>query len=358
MSKDIKGSAGQPGPGWGAFLASPKLLYWLLPALIVMSVAGTLVPQGEARDAYAGRFGVWAGLLLGLRVDDIYHSWPFTALLALLALNLGLCTWRRRAGFNRRRDVLTTHVGVLVTLAGGVATAVLGQRGSMPFHVGELRDRVESAAGAFTLPFSVRLERFEVERHDADRHHLTVIHRKDGWAETVDAQPGVPRPLHEGTASLVVVDYYPDFAMDEKGPSTRSQSPNNPALRVEVSDGQGKEKHWVFARFAGFHANPNSRYELTYELAPGRIKQFRSDIEVLDGGWVAGRASVSVNTPFRWKGWAFYQSGYDPDNPDYSNLLVSRDPGVPLVYAGFLLLCVGVAWTYVRGGRQSQGGAP
>ncbi|MBI4678649.1 MAG: cytochrome c biogenesis protein ResB [Elusimicrobia bacterium] len=327
MNRHNKEEAASGGWSLANLLGSTRLLYGLLPALIILSVAGTLV-------------------------DDIYHSVFYTFLPALLAVNLGLCTWRRRPMWGRRPDVLTTHAGVLAILAGGMVTAVTGTRGSLPLNVGELRDHVEAGTGSFHLPFGVRLADFTIERHQDDRHRLVVASLADGWTETVETTAQGTVSLRSGAATLKVLGYYPDFVIDGGKAATRSQSPNNPALRLEVSDAKGKEAQWLFAKFGDFYAAPKSRYKVTYELHPGRIKQFRSDVEVVEGGWVAAKASLSVNSPLRWKGWTLYQSGYDPDNPYYSSLLVSRDPGVPVVYAGFLLLCVGVTWTYLRAGSR------
>ncbi|MDD5629469.1 MAG: cytochrome c biogenesis protein ResB [Elusimicrobia bacterium] len=332
-------------------LASPRLLYWLLPGIILLSAAGTLIPQGETPAWYAGRFGGWAGLLTLCRLDDIYHSGLFTFLLGLLGLNLALCTWDRQIHFRVRPDVLMTHLGILTILAGGMVTGVAGRRGSLPLNVGQTKDAVEGRPG-FTLPFSVKLEDFNIDFYGSGRHRLTVTGRAGGWRETAEVEAGAEAALRGGAVRVKALDFYPDFIIDQAGPATRSQMPNNPALRLEISDSQGAEKHWAFARFPGFHADPKSRYEVAYELAPGRIKQFRSEVAILENGWVAARRDIAVNKPLRWKGYTLYQAGYDPENPGFSSLLVNRDPGVPVVYAGFLLLCVGLLWTFLRGMRR------
>jgi cytochrome c biogenesis protein len=328
------------------------MLYWLLPALVVLCGIGTLIPQGEAADFYIQRFGVWSGLLLRLRADDIYHCGLFTALLALLGLNLALCTWQRQVHVRVRPDVLLTHVATLLILAGGMVTGMSGKRGSLPLTVGEMVDTVQGTR-PFKLPFSVKLEDFQIDYYDAGQHRLTITDRQHGWSETAEVQPGKTVYLKGGSVRVTALDFFPDFVMDDKGPATRSQAPNNPALRLEISDGQGTEKQWAFAKFPGVHMGEKSRYEISYELAPGRIKQFRSEVALIEGGWIAARRSMEVNKPLRWKGYTFYQAGYDPENPNYSNLLVSRDRGVPVVYAGFLLLTVGLAWTFVRGGGKN-----
>jgi cytochrome c biogenesis protein len=333
------------------FLASARLLYWLLPCLILLSVAGTIIPQGEATPWYADRFGSWAGPLTLCRLDDIYHSGVFTFLLGLLGLNLALCTWQRQFHVRLRPDVLLTHIAILTVLAGGMTTGIAGRRGSLPLNVGETKDTAEGKPG-FALPFSIKLEDFHVEYYGSGRHRLTVTDSKAGWSETAEIQVGESTTLHGGTVRVKALEFYPDFVIDQNGPATRSQSPDNPALRLEIAAAQGTEKQWVFARFPGMHMGGTSRYELAYALAPGQVKQFRSEVALLESGWVAARRDIAVNKPLRWKGYSLYQAGYDPDNPGYSNLLVSHDPGVPVVYAGFLLLTAGLVWTFLRSLRR------
>jgi cytochrome c biogenesis protein ResB len=331
------------------FFGSPMLLYSLLPVLVVVSVIGTLIPQGETAAAYAERFGGWSRLLLGLRLDDLYHSSGFSVLLALLGLNIASCTWNRRAACARRQDVLLTHVSILLILTGGLVTAVKGERGDLPLTVGQTRDWIESGTRVVGLPFTVRLNKFTVERYGSAGNHLSIACPEEGWAETLEVQPGQSVRLRSADVTVKVLGYYPDFVITHEGPATRSQAPNNPALRLELRDKQGTQKQWVFARFEGFHATAESRYSFSYRLEEPRIKQFVSELEILEGGVSKARAFVSVNAPLRWKGWTLYQAGYDEGNPDYSNLLASWDPGVPWIYIGSFLLCLGLAWTFMKG---------
>jgi cytochrome c biogenesis protein len=329
-------------------MASAKLLYVLLPLLIAASILGTLIPQGEGAEWYAERFGSWAGLVKVFQADDLYHSFWFVFLMGLLAVNLTLCSWKRFALLKVRLDVLVSHLGIIVILAGGMVSGVAGRRGNMPLFQGEARDLVEASRGAFRMPFAVLLERFEVEYYGAPSHRLVVRRKGEDWSEVLPVEPGKETAVRSGSVRVRVREYYPDFVMGDEGPTTRSQSPENPALRVEIADDKGVEKQWAFAKFEGFHANKANRYELHYEMEPARIKQFRSDLGVVENGVVVSRKSINVNNPLRWRGYTVYQSGWDPENPRYSNLLVSRDPGTPLVYLGFLLLPLGLCWTFVR----------
>lgn len=62
-------------------------------------------------------------------------------------------------------------------------------------------------------------------------------------------------------------------------------------------------------------------------------KQFTSLLSV-DGS----KLRTSVNHPGRYKGYRIYQYGYDPDSRQYSVLKIVRDPFLPVVALGALLL--------------------
>lgn len=76
------------------FIASMKFAIILLIVVAAACVVGSLVPQGELfdRGAYSERT---AGLILGLGLDDVFHSWWFIALVSLLCLSVLLCNLTR-----------------------------------------------------------------------------------------------------------------------------------------------------------------------------------------------------------------------------------------------------------------------
>jgi len=43
-----------------------------------------------------------------------------------------------------------------------------------------------------------------------------------------------------------------------------------------------------------------------------------------------------------YKGYTFYQSGYNPEDLSYTSLQVVKDPGVAVVYSGFALMIAGL----------------
>ena len=78
------------------FIASMRFAIILLVVVAIACVVGSLVPQGEQfalyRDSYAERT---AAFILAFHLDDVFHSWWFIALVALLCLSVLLCNLTR-----------------------------------------------------------------------------------------------------------------------------------------------------------------------------------------------------------------------------------------------------------------------
>lgn len=72
------------------------------------------------------------------------------------------------------------------------------------------------------------------------------------------------------------------------------------------------------------------------------ITDFRSTVRIIEKEKEVLRAGIGVNSPLRYKGYSLYQSYYDPVNDAWTGIEVVRDPGVPVLYAGFALLNIGI----------------
>jgi hypothetical protein len=64
---------------------------------------------------------------------------------------------------------------------------------------------------------------------------------------------------------------------------------------------------------------------------------------------------ISMNHPLEYGGYTFYQSSYVQDEMgNLSVLSVSRDPGRPITFAGYVLLLVGMVWVLVKRMAESR----
>lgn len=74
------------------YIRSMRFGILLLALIAACSVAGTVIPQGREIAFYAQTYRSFHGVLLVLQLHNIFESWYFVTLLALLCLNLSLCS--------------------------------------------------------------------------------------------------------------------------------------------------------------------------------------------------------------------------------------------------------------------------
>ena len=106
------------------FLRSMTFGMVLLGLILIGSFAGSLIAQGKAPEWYAQTYPGWEGPLLALQIDDVFGSWYFITLMALLCLNLTLCSLIRirrviRACKNAPQNAAKLETKVLLTAEGG-----------------------------------------------------------------------------------------------------------------------------------------------------------------------------------------------------------------------------------------------
>jgi len=85
-------------PVW-RFFASVKLALITLFILAATSIIGTLIKQGQESASYVREYGAeLARIFETLDITNMYNSWWFVALLALFAVNLVVCSIERLPG--------------------------------------------------------------------------------------------------------------------------------------------------------------------------------------------------------------------------------------------------------------------
>ncbi|MFH1994905.1 MAG: cytochrome c biogenesis protein ResB, partial [Nitrospinota bacterium] len=100
---------------WRLF-TSMRLALFLIFLLAILSVVGTLIPQGRGESFYLTTYGAnLSHWFVRLDIPDMYHSWWFSLLLAIFALNIIVCTIERFPPkwslFKRgERDMDLTHI--------------------------------------------------------------------------------------------------------------------------------------------------------------------------------------------------------------------------------------------------------
>ena len=105
------------------YLRSMRFGILLLCLIAACSVAGTLIPQGREIAWYARSYASAHGIILLLRLNRVFESWYFIALLVLLGLNLSFCS------LTRIRNVIRSARGEAERTAGMPDTVLLNAEG-------------------------------------------------------------------------------------------------------------------------------------------------------------------------------------------------------------------------------------
>ena len=380
---------------------SAKLAIFLFFTLAVTSILGTVVPQGLSPEQYRSLYnpGLYA-LFDFFDVFDLFHSWWFTALLGLLAVNLIVCTviqGRRiyrvylspKEGFEddsvfrstqftasfrsdrgvtemaeettailkssvgkvsaatrdgktylfaekgkySRLGMVFVHVSVIFILAGSLIAAIWGFDGTMKIIEGERSNRVLLSGGrhVLALGFDIRCDDFTVEFYDTGmpKEYRSDISILEGGSEVLAASIRVNHPVrHRG------IKFYQ---------STYGVAPKS-RLVVGVTNRKTGEEHVLGMRMMEKTPLPG----ISAEMAVG---EFKSDYQghgpaVLGVLFEKGKAHEMF--------WIFPEGSHDATVKGdlafvlkdvkqvyYTGLRVTKNPGMPLIWDGFLLVVIG-----------------
>jgi hypothetical protein len=156
-----------------------------------------------------------------------------------------------------------------------------------------------------------------------------------------------PFPNRESTG-FTIRYLYPDAARLQASPASDGEELLNPVARVEVwePDWDNTEEAYLYpggSRRGGTYLIPDNAYFLALESLKDReMEYYKSELSVVDAeGKVRKSETIVVNEPMYFGGYRFYQTDYDPNNPAYSGIGISREPGLPVIYFGFAVLAAG-----------------
>jgi len=205
--------------------------------------------------------------------------------------------------------------------------------------------RFPSMHASIDTPFDLRYIRSEGLMGIDD--YLFVVNAPDGEpvlahirrgqlvARTV-IKPGQPTAV-EGRDFSFVVDTFFENANISNEVVDRPDLPPRPSAQILVEQG---------GQTTSYHAIEGTPldvpgYRMMY-IQEESIRDFYSVLQIVDGEEIIKEKTIEVNDPLRHEGYALYQSSYDSEGLSWSGLQVKKDPGVPLVYGGFLVQIFGM----------------
>lgn len=272
--------------------SSIDLALFIISAIAVTSIAGTVIPQGESLQFYSERYGYKPAVILEiLNLTNMYSSYWFQGLLIILCVNLVVCSWERlpRVLAITRKDNLEISTA---NIANNPATTVL------------LSTQQYSAESKSVLTSSLESLSFKsAEKSDSE---YLLLHEKGAWSRFGAYIVHLSILLIIGGALVGKFIGYSAFVFIDEGTST-------PTVHED-----GDSHRNIPLGFEVFCQNFTTDY-----YPNGSPKEYRSDLIVFESGNKVLEKTISVNDPLKYKGLTFFQASYQPIGNEYK-LLVTK----------------------------------
>jgi cytochrome c biogenesis protein len=397
-------------------LASVQLTFVLLLSLAATSIIGTLIPQNSEPAAYVAAFGeTLYRFFLVLGLFDMYHSWWFQILMLLLAANIIVCSAERLSAGRRimfvrkpvfqaarfrnlpdrecfsdergpdalrplyepyftrkvravqieatdrgfrmfgengrwtRFGVYTVHLSVVLLLIGGLIGSIFGFDGFVTIPEGETVQQItlRNTGARLRLPFAIRCDDFNVSFYETGapkefRSSLTLLEngqavlRKDIIVNDPLRYRGISifqssygtMPSNEAVLSFTSRDTGLIYTQELKIGQEISLPENlGTFVLTELRHQAQFRGHTVGDAFIGRLTSPGgSAQEVVLPIRFPTFDRMRR-----------GEVVIAVDQ-FKER--------------HYTGLQVNQDPGVDLVYIGFVLMILGCYVTFFRSHQQ------
>lgn len=248
---------------------------------------------------------------------------PVKVILAIIGLNLVICTLSKLKTL--RRSTLVIHLGSIIILAGGLIST-FGFIATINIYEGGTVDTVYNWNMEEDVPLGYELQ---VARINMDFYSLGVrigVLKNGQKADLIETRTD---------DSFVFGSYR--IQVDRLDPFAR-------VAYLTVESGDGK---LIGSLSTDGQRSLPSEFPLDFKLVAFQdphVKRMWVDLELFKEGDLVVSGTSEVNHPLRWKGMKFFltQIAFDEMGKSYAGIQISKDPGVPYVYTGFIVLCLGL----------------
>jgi hypothetical protein len=309
------------------YLSQRYIIQWLssIPASVISMVllvfwvlCAGLLPQTPQENE----------MLTKLGFRSVTSSWSMTLTILWFLTSLGLVVLRRlnnRFNWNSFGFFLN-HFGLWLTLLAGYMGSGDIWRVRTKCFVGETQTiGYDNNNIAYHLPFSIELLQFE--RHDYSPS-LAVLNANTGEFRTISNSLFRGKQYSANGIGFTVVseDSLPDGSH-----------------KAQIAS-----KHVKYWLTTGNIKTSPQYFELGNDslllLKRGNAKSYKSLLRI--DNKIA--RDIQVNAPFQYKGWYIYQTGFtEEQDGSYSSIIeLVRDPWLPLVYTGLIMVLIGSVFLF------------
>lgn len=282
------------------FITSLKWTISIISCLLLLLIPQTLIANRSQ--------------LLALAINMILLAIGFTLL---------LCTLKNIKRFSK--SVLVIHFGVLLVLAGS-AMSSLGYIATINIYEGDSVTTVYRWDVEEDVPLGFTLR-------------IVKIHRRYYPA---DLKIGVLK--QDEKIGLFELKTGEDFSLDEYRVHVQTLDPIAEIATLEIL---GSDSRVIGTTSTAASDVMDQDFPYTFRLVAYKspiLQKIWVDLEIdqADAETISG--TTAVNAPFLWNGLRFYNTKIDLDQNriPYAGIQIVDDPGIPGVYLGFAVICLGL----------------
>ena len=341
------------------WLASPRVLHWLLPALMLLIAVGTVAQKYDG--LYVAEKTYFSSLIIWL-FDVIPLPGGYT-LMGLFALSLLLKFLLKSEWKRQRIGINLAHFGVLLLFVGGIVSSLLAEDGSMTIPEGATmrsvhdfhkRDvmLVQGSGLLATLPadtlragtthklpgLPVQLEVLEACRNCRIAARESADDALRSMARGMMLSPAAPEKNDEANTGGMTFRL---TGVSAEADGTYILFEDGPTAKFSI-DGQDYELAYGKSQRPLPFAVELKDFVRTNYPGTNNAKAYHSDVIIHDG-MLSWPARIEMNQPLRYRGYTLYQSAFiDTPEKEMTVLAVSRDDGQFIPYLGTLIMGLGL----------------
>ena len=339
------------------YSAAVSALLWVVGMTVVMGLIRQ-APSGHAPNASTD--------LLGF--SQMIASWPFVLLYFWMVTALGLTILRASFPFKwRRLSFLLNHIGLFVALIAATLGNADMQRLKMTTRMGNAEWRATDDKGQLIeLPLAIELKDFTIDEYPPK---LMLIDNETG--RTLPEKSPEHVLLEEGVIKGTLQDW--QLTIEQSIPMAASVATEDTVkftkfysmgatyavyLKAVNQKNQTTKEGWVSCGSFLFPYKAIRLDSLTSLVMPEREPQrFASEVKIYTQEGTITEGTIEVNRPMEIEGWKIYQLSYDETKGRWSDVSVFelvRDPWLPVVYTGIIMMMAGAVCLFVSAQKRKE----
>ena len=334
----------------------------LLGIVIILGIIPQFVPYATKADIphnLSGLFGWY----------QMTTSWTFIFSSYYLLIILGFTILKRTQRKFTWQDIgfYLNHLGLFLAFMGGMLGSADMNRMRMTVSEGQMEWRAQDQLQKLVeLPIAIQLDTFMIEEYPPK---LMLVDLESGKALPFNNPVAY---LYEGEGKstqlmdykIDILSYLPNAAILRDSINTSAvaylSEGNTHAIKVRVSNENMTDPvvGWVSnGSFMFPHSVVYINKDLAVAMPMQEVKKYTSHVQVFTEGGESKAAVIEVNKPLRIANWTIYQLSYDQSKGKFSETSIFelvRDPWLPFVYAGIIMLLAGSFYLFIVGPKTKK----